>query len=87
MATGIADRTGAAAELPPRTAATHPATANQKVNTMAKRNTVGGDEVDAFAGNRRAHNWRAGQLKKLKAGANRRDRRQARREIHLERAH
>lgn len=51
---------------------------------MAKRKTVGGDEVDAFAGNRRAHNWRAGQVKKLKTGANRRDRRRARREVRLE---
>lgn len=53
---------------------------------MAKRKTVGGDEVDAFAGNRRAHNWRAGQRKRLKADANRRDRRQVRREVRLDQA-
>lgn len=53
---------------------------------MAKRKTVGGDEVDAFAGNRRAHNWQAGQLKKLKTNANRRDRRQVRREVRRDQA-
>lgn len=53
---------------------------------MAKRKTVGGSEFDAFAGNRRAHNWRAGEVKNLKTGANRRDRRRARQEIRLEQA-
>lgn len=48
---------------------------------MAKRKTVGGDEVDAFSATRRAHNWRAGQLKAIKTRANRRDRRETRREL------
>lgn len=53
---------------------------------MAKRKTVSGDEVDAFSANHRAHNWRAGQRKAIKTGANRRDRREARREARLENA-
>lgn len=51
---------------------------------MAKRKTVGGTEIDAFSGNRRVHNWRPGQLKAIKAGANRRDRRQTRRDMRSE---
>lgn len=46
---------------------------------MAKRETVGADEVDAFAGRRDAHTWKAGQRKRIKAGANRRDRRAVKR--------
>ncbi|MGB3676902.1 MAG: hypothetical protein WA988_20930 [Candidatus Nanopelagicales bacterium] len=48
------------------------------------KTTVGGDEVDAFSARRHDHNWRPGQLKAIKDGANRRDRREARREGRLE---
>lgn len=47
-----------------------------------KRKCVGADEVDAFS--RKAHhhhNWKPGERKAIKAGANRRERRAARREL------
>ncbi|WP_420879016.1 hypothetical protein [Rhodococcus sp. (in: high G+C Gram-positive bacteria)] len=49
-----------------------------------KRKTVGGDEVDAFSRRRRAHNWKAGERKAIKAAANRRLRREARHEVRRE---
>ena len=45
---------------------------------MAKRKTVGGDEVDAFSKARNAHNWKPGERKAIKSKANRRERREAR---------
>lgn len=52
-----------------------------KVDIMARRKAVGGDEVDAFSRARRNHSWRAGELKRIKAGANRRERRRVRRDV------
>ncbi|MDH6284309.1 hypothetical protein [Prescottella agglutinans] len=47
-----------------------------------KRRTVGGDERDAFTRvSRNNTNWKPGEVKKIKARANRRERRAARREL------
>lgn len=48
---------------------------------MARRKTVGGDEIDAFSKSRHVHGWRAGELKTIKNRANRRERRQVRRDV------
>lgn len=48
---------------------------------MAKRKTVGGDEVDAFSKSRHVMCWRSGQRKAIKARVNRRERRAANREF------
>ncbi|GBF17527.1 hypothetical protein Br6_04933 [Rhodococcus sp. Br-6] len=46
-----------------------------------KRKCVGGSEVDAFSRKaRHHHNWKPGERKAIKAAANRRERRAARRE-------
>lgn len=45
-----------------------------------KRKTVNGDEVDAIDG-KNAYNWRAGDRKRIKRQVNRRERREARREL------
>ncbi|WP_161987449.1 hypothetical protein [Prescottella subtropica] len=51
-----------------------------------KRKTVGGDEVDAFSRRRHAHNWKPGERKAIKTGANRRLRREGRDEARREAA-
>ncbi|MFD6517071.1 hypothetical protein [Rhodococcus sp. NPDC060176] len=47
-----------------------------------KRKTVGGDERDAFSPASRRHtNYKPGELKAIKSGANRRERREARHDL------
>ena len=43
--------------------------------SMGRRQTVGGWECDAFTGWRRYYRWRPGQIKLLKRGAAKRERR------------
>lgn len=51
-----------------------------------KRRCVGGDEYDAFTGWRHVLHWRAGELRKIKRRAAKRERRTAKAAIGLERA-
>lgn len=47
-----------------------------------KRKSVGGDERDAFSrAGRQATRWAPGEVKKIKARANRRERRSVRRQL------
>jgi hypothetical protein len=48
---------------------------------MTKRPCHGGAEYDAFTGWRRVNSWRARERAAIKRRANRRDRRQAKREL------
>lgn len=45
------------------------------------RRCVGGDEQDAFTGWRRVVSWKRNELRRIKTAANRRERREAKREI------
>jgi hypothetical protein len=48
---------------------------------ISRRPRVGGDEVDALNPGHRVYAWRPGERKRIKAGANRRERRGARRTL------
>lgn len=56
------------------------------IETLPSRTTKGGDEVDAFSRKaRRALKWRRGEVRGIKTRATRRDRRQAREVLRVER--